>query len=302
MKNLICAAFGFVLLLVYTATYSQQTDFFKIDHEINQSIIQEDWIQVLELAKSQISMDVDQGEGYYYSALALFRTGKSKMAKPYLEQAKKLGSKSLYNKIFELEKAMALNNKKTPKEYRDLPEGFIPLRKVDRFLYSFVYNPSAPYGLSVGSINHRGIGTYMTIRGNSDILLKTGPLTANSMGNVYGAEETQIAETTGYIRNGVVEGIMGITWKIKKPLWMYVGAGLNHSREFWEVEVIEETTSSKHKEWAKNPQANRNQAALEGGLILDFNGLNLRFGGNLREFDFSSVEYHVGIGFSLKSK
>lgn len=302
MKSFTRAAVTLIILLASYSAYSQQTDFFKIDKEINFSIAQEDWLQVLELAKVQISMDVDRGEGYYYSALALVRLGKTKMAKPYLEQAKKLESENLYPKIFELEKALARNNNKSTKKYDNLPDGFIPIRKIDRFFYSYVFNPSAPIGFTIGSINHRGIGTYMTIRGNSDIVLKTGDLTANSTGTVYGEGEFEDAMTTGLIRHGVIEGIMGITWKIHKPLWMYAGAGLNHSREFWEVEIIEINNPIKRSEWAKNPQANKNQAALEGGFILDFNGLNLRFGGNLRGFDFSNIEYHVGIGFSLKSK
>ncbi|WP_373496646.1 hypothetical protein [Aquiflexum sp.] len=302
MKSFTRVAFAFIIFLVSSSVYSQQTDFLKIDKEINLSIHHEDWLKVLELAKAQINMDVDQGEGYYYSALALFKTGNTKMAKPYLEQAKKLGSENLYPKIFELEKAISSNSKKPTQKYDNLPEGFIPIRKVDRFFYSYVYNPTAPFGFTIGSINHRGIGTYMTIRGNSDILVKTGDLTANNMGTVYGEAEFEKAQTSGYIRHGVVEGIMGITWKIHKPLWMYFGAGLNHSREFWEVEIIEESKTIKRNEWAKNPQANKNKAAFEGGMILDFKGLNLRFGGNLREFDFSNVEYHIGIGFSLKSK
>jgi hypothetical protein len=302
MRSFIRAVFASVILLASTSVYSQQADFSILDKEINFSIVEDDWLAVLELAKTQIRMDVDRAEGYYYSALALVKIGKSKMAKPYLEQAKKLGTEKLYPKIFELEKTIAVNSKKSTEKYDNLPEGFIPIKKVDRFFYSYVYNPKAPFGLTVGSINHRGIGTYMTIRANSDILLKTGKLTANSMGTVYGEGEFEDAKTTGNIRHGVVEGIMGITWKIKKPLWMYAGAGLNHSREFWEVEIIEENNPLKRQEWAKNPQANKNQAAIEGGLILDFNGLNLRFGGNLRGFDFSSMEYHLGIGFSLKSK
>lgn len=302
MKSFILVALVSLTLLASSKAYSQHSDFSKIDKEINHSINQEDWLQVLELAKTQISLDVDQGEGYYYSALALFKTGKSKMAKPYLEQAKKLASENLYTKIYELEKEIATKSKKPTDKYDNLPEGFIPIRKVDRFFYSSVYNPSAPFGLTVGSINNRGIGTYMTLRGNSDILMKTGGLTANSEGTVYGKGEFEDAETTGHIKYGVVEGIMGITWKIHKPLWMYAGAGLNHRREYWEVDILEENNPIKRSEWAKNPQANKNQAAIEGGLILDFKGLNLRFGGNLRGFDFSNLEYHVGLGFSLKSK
>lgn len=302
MKSFTQVAFALILLLATTSAYSQQTDFLKIDKEINLLIEQKDWLQVLEMAKTQIAMDLSQGEGYYYSALALFKTGKTKMAKPYLDHAKKLGNENLYPKIFELEKTIATNQKNPTGKYGNLPEGFIPIRKVDRFFYSFVYTPSVPFGITIGSINHRGIGTYMTIRGNSDILLKTGELTANNLGAVYGEAEFENAKTTGYIRHGMVEGIMGITWKIHKPLWMYAGAGLNHSREFWQVEILEENSSNKRNEWAKNPQANKNQAALESGLILDFNGLNLRFGGNLRGFDLSKVEYHMGMGFSLKSK
>lgn len=305
MKSFALVAFAFIILLASFSAYSQQTDFFKLDKEINFSITQEDWIQVLELAKNQISMDVDRGEGYYYSALAFINLGKIKMAKPYLEQVKKLDQENLYIKVFELEKKIDSYSGKTKKqknEYENLAPGFIPLRKIDRFFYNYVYDPFAPFGFSFGSINHRGIGTYMVIRGNSEILTKTGDLTVNNKGNVSGTNENQDADITGVSRTGIFEGIMGITWKIQKPLWMYAGAGLNHSRQFWEVEIVEENQAFTVTEWAKNPQANLNQATIESGIILDFKGLNLRSGISVLGFDFSEIRYQIGIGFSVKSK
>lgn len=305
MKSFALVAFAFFLLLASFSAYSQQTDFFKLDKEINLSITQEDWIQVLELAKNQIRMDVDRGEGYYYSALALVNLGEIKMAKPYLEQVKKMDQEDLYIKVFELEKKIGSLSGKTLKqknEYDNLAPGFIPLRKIDRFFYSYIYDPITPLGFSFGSINHRGIGTYMAIRSNSAIFTKAGELTVNNNGNVSGTNENQDAEITGNSHKGIFEGIMGITWKIKKPLWMYTGAGLNHSRQFWEVEIVEENQAIKVTEWAKKPSANLNQATIESGIILDFKGLNLRSGVSVVGFDFSEIRYQIGVGFSVKSK
>jgi len=305
MKSFAFVAFAFIILLASFSVYSQQTDFFKIDKEINFSITQEDWIQVLDLAKYQISMDVDRGEGYYYSALSLVNLGEIKMAKPYLEQVKKMDQEDLYAKVFELEKKIGSLSGKTNKqkyEYENLAPGFIPLRKIDRFFYSYVYDPVTPLGFSFGSINHRGIGTYMAIRGNSSIFIKSGDLTVNNNGNASGTNDNENAEITGISRTGIFEGIMGITWKIQKPLWMYAGAGLNHSRQFWEVEIVQENQAFKVTEWAKKPSANLNQATIETGVILDFKGLNMRSGVSVVGFDFSEIRYQFGIGFSVKSK
>lgn len=305
MKSFALVAFTFLILLASFSAYSQQTDFFKLDKEINLSIAQKDWIQVLELAKTQIRIDVDRGEGYYYSALALVNLGEIKMAKPYLEQVKKMDQEDLDIKVFELEKKIGSLSGKTNKpknQYNNLAPGFIPLKKIDRFFYSYVYDPDKPLGFSFGSVNHRGIGTYMAIKSNSEIFTKAGVLTVNNNGNVSGTNENENAETTGISRKGIFEGIMGITWKIKKPLWMYAGAGLNHSRQFWEVEIVEENQAIKKTEWAKKPSANLNQPTVESGIILDFEGLNLRSGVSVVGFDFSEIRYQIGIGFSVKSK
>ncbi|MCL6260603.1 hypothetical protein M3O96_15980 [Aquiflexum sp. TKW24L] len=257
---------------------------------------------MLDLAKAQIRVDVDRPEGYYNSALAFYNLGKNKMAKPYMSHLRKMELGGLESKVKELN--TKLNAGKNPQIKEtfflnyDAKKG---IRLYDRTFFSFTYDTKIPFGLVIGSINHHGIAPYIQLRANTEIFTKASDITVRSNGNIYGSQGKD-AQATGTIRQGSAEMVMGINWKIHQPLWMYFGGGLNHSREFWEVEIFEENGSNLGSFWARNSEININRAILESGFILDFKGLNLRAGSSLAGFDFENLRYHLGVGISFKKK
>ncbi|MCR9014523.1 hypothetical protein [Aquiflexum gelatinilyticum] len=295
----------FLAILPFVITISvnaQDLTFLDLDAQVQSAINNGEWLRVLELAKSQIKSDVEREEGYYYSALAFYNLGKNKMAKPYMNHLRKMDQTELDPKIKELHDRLNSGENKGIKETfflnYDPKKG---IRLYDRSFLSFSYDSKLPFGIAVGSINHHGIATYLQVRGNSEILTKSGEITVRSNGNIYGTQNKD-SEATGKIRKGTAEFVMGVTWKIHQPLWWYAGAGLNHSREFWEVTIFEENGNSLGEIWARNTEINLNQALVESGFILDFNGFNLRGGTSLVGFDFSKIRYNMGIGFSFKRK
>ncbi|MCH6233845.1 hypothetical protein [Cognataquiflexum rubidum] len=300
--------FRLIVLLVimpfaFTVTVNaQDRTFLELDVQIQSAINNGEWIRVLELAKSQIKSDVDRPDGFYYSALAFYHLGKNKMAKPYMTHLRKMDPTELDAKVKEL------NDKLNSGKSNGIKETFFlnydprkGIKLYDRSFISFSYDSKIPFGIAVGSINHHGIATYLQIRGNTEIFTKTGEITVRNNGNIYGTQNKD-SESTGNIRKGTAELVMGVTWKIHQPLWMYAGAGLNHSREFWEVTVFEENGSSLGQFWARNSEINLNQSVLESGIILDFKGLNFRGGTSMVGFDFSKLRYNIGVGISFKRK
>jgi hypothetical protein len=303
MKCLRRILFLAILPFVFTINVNAQNYTFKdLDAQIQSAINNEEWLRVLELAKSQIKSDVDRAEGYYYSALAFYNLGKNKMAKPYMTHLRKMDQTELDVKVKALnDKLNSGGNSKIKETYflnYDPKKG---VKLYDRSFISFSYDSQIPFGMAIGSINHHGIATYLQIRGNSEILTKSGEITVRSNGNIYGTQNKD-SEATGKKREGTAEFVMGVTWKIHQPLWWYAGAGLNHSREFWEVSVFEANGSMIGQFWARNTEVNLNQSLVESGFILDFNGLNLRGGTSLVGFDFSKIRYNIGIGISFKRK
>ncbi|MCH6200206.1 hypothetical protein MMU07_11470 [Aquiflexum sp. LQ15W] len=292
-----------ILPFAFTITVKAQNRTFRdLDLQIQSAVSNGEWLRVLELAKSQIKSDVDRAEGYYYSALAFYQLGKNKMAKPYMTHLRKMDQTELDIKVREL------NDKLNSGENNGIKETFFlnydprkGIRLYDRSFISFSYDSRVPFGIALGSINHHGIATYLQIRGNTEIFTKTGEITVRSNGNIYGTQN-KVSESTGKIREGTAELTMGVTWKIHQPLWMYAGTGLNHTREFWEIIVFEENGSSMGQFWGRNTEINLNQSVVESGIILDFNGLNLRGGMSMVGFDVSRLRYNIGVGISFKRK
>lgn len=255
------------------------------------------WDEVLYEAHLKLMEDPDEVEGYYYTALAYFKLDKKSKAKPYLKYAKRLNNKDLKFKIEALEYEMGL--RKTPPLIQDLPDiksENSQIKKNNRFYFVYDYHNTMPLGISLGNLRHIGVGSYMVIRSNSEMFSITNGFEVRSSGRPFESEAG--FEHTGLTRKGMVEGIMGLTWKIKGPLWMYSGAGLNHSRIFFEMENPKENPGL--KQWAKSPQTNNNSFALESGMILEFKGLNLKLGAVMTDFNYNDIRLQLGVGFSLK--
>ncbi|UJP65794.1 hypothetical protein [Mongoliitalea daihaiensis] len=169
-----------------------------------------------------------------------------------------------------------------------------------RFFFSYNYNPTMPIGLSLGNLRQKGGGSYMALRGNLDILTKPQGYLIRNGQQVSGDGPT--ANATGFHKMGVVEAMVGFTYKIFNPIWFYWGGGLHHRREFWELEKFGLDGTLLEMGWARNADLNQNLFALESGLLLDVKGIHVRYGISTVSFDFSLMQHHVGVGFSIPVK
>jgi hypothetical protein len=278
-----------------TQSFAQKFSAEDLEMQIGAEIVNRNWAKVLELARTQIWLDVDKAVGYYYSALAHIEIGNRKMAKPFLSEAKRLDDGKLEMQIAALEQSLWDKKKKSSQSE------FIPIRSMDRVYYALTYSPEIPLGFHLGSLNTHGIGTYFLLRTNPAFLQKKAEFTVNNQGTVYGSPYAK-TEATGQVKTGMAELLMGLTWKIAGPVWMFGGVGLNHSREYWEMEILDENSNYIGQVWVRNQQSNLNQPTVETGLMGDFRGINIRLGSSLTNFDLETVRFHFGLGFSLRKK
>lgn len=278
-----------------TRSFAQKFSAEDLEMQIGAEIVDRNWAKVLELARTQIWLDVGKAAGYYYSALAHMEIGNRKMAKPFLSEAKRLDDGELETQIAALEESLWDKKKKSSQGE------FIPIRSMDRVYYALTYSPEIPFGFHLGSLNTHGIGTYFLLRTNPAFLQKKADFTVNSQGTVYGSPYAK-TEATGQVKTGLAELLMGLTWKIAGPVWMFGGVGLNHSREYWEMEILDENSNYIEQVWARNQQSNLNEPTVETGLMGDFGGINIRLGSSLTNFELETVRYHFGLGFSLRKK
>lgn len=300
LKASIAAAFSICIVLWLIGPIqarAQKVSAGDLEKQIQTEILHRNWGKVMDLARTMIWTDVDGAGGYYYSALAHAESGKPKTAKLFLSEARNLDNGEWEQEINSLESVL-WDKRKRPNQ---TPEGFLPIRSMDRVFYGLTYSADMPLGFHLGSLNTHGIGTYFLLRTNPAFLQRKAEFTVNNQGTVYGSPYAK-TEETGQVKTGMAELLMGLTWKIAGPVWMFGGVGLNHSREYWEMEILDENSNYIGRVWARNQQSNLNQPTFETGLMADFRGINIRLGSSMTNFEMEQLRYHLGLGFSLRKK
>ncbi len=167
----------------------------------------------------------------------------------------------------------------------------------DRFFVQYVYDTLTPIGLSIGGINNRKLGFYMTGRLNQHFLSKSAYYTVNNQGEVDGNVYEDIRATNS-IRKGYFDGGIGLTKKIAWPLWIYAGGGINWYQQWEEMSTYYDNGGLKETEWVKNSDEKKITPMVEAGFIVDLNGFNIRAGGKM--IDFKDMYYSLGVGFSFR--
>lgn len=147
----------------------------------------------------------------------------------------------------------------------------------DRGYLAYVYDSIAPIGLSIGSINNRSIGMYLSGSINTDLFTEESTSTIISDGN------------PAEIKVGYGDAILGLTKKIAYPVWLYAGGGaaFKNLYEGWDT--------GDGMEYVKNTEESNISFIGDAGVIVNISSLFLRAGvkSDLEEFRFSG-----GIGFS----
>jgi len=147
----------------------------------------------------------------------------------------------------------------------------------DRGYLAYVYDSIAPIGLSIGSINNRSIGMYLSGSINTDLF--TEEATSTIIGDGF-PTETKV---------GYGDAILGLTKQIAYPVWIYAGGGAAFKN------IYEGWDTGNEIEWVKNTEESNISFIGDAGVIINISSLFLRAGvkSDLEEFRFAG-----GIGFS----
>lgn len=161
---------------------------------------------------------------------------------------------------------------------------------------SFTYDDLSTYGLSIGNLHTRGAGFYITARVNDALLNSSDPYTIDDDRTLDGALSGYTYRDSGGRRTMNGEGLIGFTYEIAYPLWMYAGAGVAYNAEQWE---IDEYLRGEFYEtqWIRNTDQTKYEPVFEAGAILNFAGIHLRAG--MKGYDAERTFYTLGAGFSF---
>ena len=167
----------------------------------------------------------------------------------------------------------------------------------NRGYLSYVYDSLAPIGISLGSVNNKKLGLYITGNINEAIFTKTAIYTVDNAGNTEGAVWTDV-RSKNIEKIGYGDFILGFTKKITYPLWIYAGGGVSMKTVFWQMDTYRDDGTLYETEWAKNTDESTITPLADAGLILNLKALHLRAG--VKSGDFKTIRYTAGIGFSWK--
>lgn len=147
----------------------------------------------------------------------------------------------------------------------------------DRAYLAYVYDSIAPIGLSIGSINNRSIGMYLTGNINTDLFTEESTSTIISDGSPI---ETKV---------GYGDAILGLTKQIAYPVWIYAGGGAAFKN------IYEGWDTGDGTEWVKNTEESNVSFIGDAGVIVNISNLFLRAG---VKSDLEELRFAGGIGFS----
>lgn len=167
----------------------------------------------------------------------------------------------------------------------------------NRGYLAYVYDSLMPIGLSIGTVNNRKLGVYLTARINGEFMTDQAYYTVDNSGKLDGNVYNDI-RFTHEVRTGQAEVMVGFTKKITYPLWLYAGGGMAIRKVWWEMDTYSDRGTYYETEWVRNTDETRQSFLFDAGAIIDLSGLHLR--GGIKTTDFKTMKYSVGIGFSWK--
>ncbi len=161
---------------------------------------------------------------------------------------------------------------------------------------SFTFDDLSTYGITMGNLHTRGAGFYITARANEALFTNYDPYTVNDNGNLDGASSTYTYRDGGGRRTINGEGLVGFTYEIAYPFWMYAGAGVAYNAEQWEIDEYLRG-SFEQTEWIRNTDQTKYEPVFEVGAILNFSGFHFQAG--MKGYDAERTFYTLGAGFSF---
>lgn len=160
----------------------------------------------------------------------------------------------------------------------------------DKFILSYAFDRNAYIGLTLGTYNQKKAGMYFAARLNSDVMTSTTYFKTNNLYDTEGASYYPTFQT----RNGKVDGILGITYGVVNPIWLYTGLGLGYYPTFYEFNYA----SGSEKVWARNVDQSRVPILHEFGLAVSLGPINGSAGVCLRNYKEAFMMFTVGFSIN----
>jgi len=159
---------------------------------------------------------------------------------------------------------------------------------------NFSHDRISSYGITFGAANHFSRGSYFSLRFNERLFTSSSDYTVDSAGNVTGNITGELIHT-GIEDRGNVEALIGLTYPIVYPLWVYAGAGYSYNPFYWRMDRRNSQGSLIETEWVRNTDESYRGAIFETGLTVNVVGLSFSLG--MKGTSTSNLIPTVGIGF-----
>lgn len=150
--------------------------------------------------------------------------------------------------------------------------------------------PQFSTGITIGSVKR--LGWYVSLGTNFNFSSESG-FTCEGTGNWLNQFVGNYS-FTGNKKTSRFSATAGMAVKIVDPVYAYAGLGYGYRNLFWEY------VSGSVNAYAKNVDDSYKGLAIDGGLMLHFNGFGVSLG--VQTIGVKYMEAKIGIGYTLKRK
>jgi len=163
----------------------------------------------------------------------------------------------------------------------------------------FTTDKISSYGITFGSLNYFNRGGYLTLRLNEELFTPRSDFTVDTSGNITLNSTTtppaRSYEYTGNNRWGNAEVLIGFTYPVYFPAWVYAGLGYAYNPRFWQMDTFNSVGGFLETSWAKNTDESDRGIVFEFGGMASLIGLNIGLG--LKGPNMSELTPTFSIGF-----
>lgn len=166
----------------------------------------------------------------------------------------------------------------------------------------FTNDRISTYGVTFGSLNYFTRGGYLTLRLNEDLFTSRNDMTIDNAGNISSSTTFtgRTYEHSGSEKKGNAEVVIGFTYPVYYPGWVYAGLGYSYNPFFWEMNAYRTTDDVFiEAEWIRNTDESDRGIIFEFGAKARIVGLSIGLG--LKGPNISSLIPTFSIGFSATS-
>ena len=164
---------------------------------------------------------------------------------------------------------------------------------------SFTFDDRNAFGITFGAINHFTRSGYVTFRLNTKLFTDTEDYTVNLEGVTDPPRSSGARNFSGEERKGNAEIVIGVTYPVYFPVWVYGGLGYAYNPTYWRMENINSTGDLIDTEWSRNTDSSERGIIFEIGAMANVVGLNFSLG--LKGYSVSELTPTLSIGFLSKN-